>query len=754
MLPAEPQSANFRRDAAPSAFKPAGRFSCVIDRHPRFHLEALRWFASLTEVAGADPGDLVVHVVGSESSDALDFLKAQGVAVRPVSRFDPRSPHCNKISGALQLANEQVDGMVVLCDTDIVVLEDPRSLELPPNAIAGKPVDAPVPPLEVLLAIFAASGLTAPSSVPLPWGSDQWTVAGNNNGGLYLIPGLLLPRVASAWAHWAGWLLDRAELLDEWTVHVDQVAMALGLAAEGAGSVPLDVRWNTPSHDLTRIPADAPVPAIIHYHQEVDGKGLIRPTGTPSIDGRIAVANEAIGTVWLRAKPIETHRRWRDLTGRGALPSIDTGARRAMLQAVLEAFQPATVLEVGCGDAEMTRGLPMRGYLGIDSSAEALGRARESRPGDEFLVGSLVGHPRQADLTLCFELPGHQTNATDYRRLVEDLWQSANRGMVVSGPEKPAGSGDTSTRFHEPLSATLTRIAPDAEIYPISEEPATTTFVVLRPPTQRHPRDYSPTTLTPLIGRHPDPISLLTIRLHAWQTLGFYPDHAPRLWEYPVAAKLITQTLPSGSHLLDVGAGVTPLAPFLMSEGYIVDTVDPSPDHRTWPPQADWNEWGFLDYGRAGLAHRSWNCTVGQLPVQPPFDGIYSISVIEHIPAVARRALLADMSIRTRSGGLVILTIDLVRGRDDLWNRNLGHEVEIPAAHGTLQDVIREGAEVGLRLLSQEVIRDWGDTDVDIGMLALRRSGDSPSGARGDPLHALRSLGHRIRLHYRQRAAH
>ena len=33
----------------------AGVFSCVVDQHPRFHLEALRWFASLTTVAGVDP---------------------------------------------------------------------------------------------------------------------------------------------------------------------------------------------------------------------------------------------------------------------------------------------------------------------------------------------------------------------------------------------------------------------------------------------------------------------------------------------------------------------------------------------------------------------------------------------------------------------------------------------------------------------------------------------------------------------------
>ena len=178
-----------------------------------------------------------------------------------------------------------------------------------------------------------------------------------------------------------------------------------------------------------------------------------------------------------------------------------------------------------------------------------------------------------------------------------------------------------------------------------------TTFVVLRPPALRHPRDYSPTTLAPLIARHPDPNLLLAIRLRAWRTLGFYPDHAPRLWEYPVVAQLVADSLPPGSNLVDVGAGVTPLAPFLTSRGYVVDTVDPSQIRRTWPPQPDWNEWDFLDYESAGLAHRSWNCTLDELPRRPQFDGAYSISVIEHLPAKKRRALLADISARVRPGG-------------------------------------------------------------------------------------------------------
>jgi hypothetical protein len=110
------------------------------------------------------------------------------------------------------------------------------------------------------------------------------------------------------------------------------------------------------------------------------------------------------------------------------------------------------------------------------------------------------------------------------------------------------------------------------------------------------------------------------------------------------------------------------------------------------------------------------------LPVWPPFDGVYSVSVIEHVPATARRALLADISARTRLGGLVVLTIDLVRGGDDLWNLNLGVEVEDFATHGSLHDVIEECAAVGLEIFREEVVRDWGDSRVDIGLLALRQT--------------------------------
>jgi hypothetical protein len=101
--------------------------------------------------------------------------------------------------------------------------------------------------------------------------------------------------------------------------------------------------------------------------------------------------------------------------------------------------------------------------------------------------------------------------------------------------------------------------------------------------------------------------------------------------------------------------------------------------------------------------------------------------VIEHVPAAARRSLLRDIAIRTRPEGLVVLTIDLVPGTDELWNLNLGVEVENPAHHGSLDDVVAECAAIGLEPFRQEVVRDWGSSRVDIALIALRRSASTPS---------------------------
>lgn len=461
------QSADLTGTSGPLARD--GLFSCVIDNHPRLHLEALRWFACLTEVVGVEPARLFVHVVGPTNSEVLDYLRNQGVSVRPINRFDVRSPHCNKIAGALRLADDHPSGLVVLCDADTAVLADPRPLPIPANSIAGKTVDTPLPPVEVLTSVFKAAEVEMPPLVPLPWGPDQWTVRGNSNGGIYLIPGPLLPQVAAAWATWAAWLLDRSELLEEWTVYVDQVAMALGLAAEGINSHPLEVQWNTPTHDKTRIPEDPPRPAVLHYHQEVDPDGLIRPVGNSSIDGQIKVANAAVQRIWGKADPQVTQERW--LAGtRQATQSIPLPDRqRALISTVQKALEGESVLEVEGDGVSVASGLDLPGYRRVERSAV---------PPEGALP---------ADLTIGLGLLPFVQDEDEYRTILDSLWKSTNQAMIVEGYEDCFGALDPGTYFHEPVSTTLKSLAPDAEIYPI-QAGSLTTLVALRPPTNPHPR--------------------------------------------------------------------------------------------------------------------------------------------------------------------------------------------------------------------------------------------------------------------------
>jgi hypothetical protein len=284
--------------------RPRGVYACVVDVDPRFHLDAVRWYASLTRIAGVDPADLIVHAVEGADSAALTWLEAQGVSIRPVELFDPRARYCNKISGALSLAAAGVEGMAVLTDADVAICEDLRSLRVAPAALAIKLVDAENPPLPVLKAVFAAAGIDLPPLVPLEYFPERSTAATNANGGLYVVRGSLLPQLAGAWEYWARWLLDRSEQLGV-VKHADQVAMALAVAEAGFEPLVLSPRWNLPVHARAWITEDVPAPVVLHYHDKVEPSGLLSPFGLPGIDACIETVNEAIVEILRLAGPAE-----------------------------------------------------------------------------------------------------------------------------------------------------------------------------------------------------------------------------------------------------------------------------------------------------------------------------------------------------------------------------------------------------------------------------------------------------------------
>jgi 2-polyprenyl-3-methyl-5-hydroxy-6-metoxy-1,4-benzoquinol methylase len=463
----------------------SGTFACVVDSDPRFHLEALRWYATLHRVAGVEPTDLIVHSVGEGHSEVLEYLKAQGVTVVSVNAFDRRSPHCNKISGALSLAERGVKGLAVLTDTDVVVLEDPRQLSIPSTAVASKIVDAQNPPLRVFKPLFASAGLALPPLVPLDWDSESSTVAGNGNGGLYVVPGVILSEIARAWEHWARWLLERSDIPDRWRRFIDQMAMVMALAAEGVETHRLDPRWNFPTHRIAAIPADIGPPAIIHYHTNVNQMGLLSRTGIAVIDERIEKANDAISEIWHEAFPNATFWEWRYRTN----PTLGSGLgsrgkalseKRDLLVSLIDVLHPASVLDVGCGDGEATKGMSLPSYVGLDLSLEAIHRAQLGNPTGDYRVGTLADHAVDADLTLCLDVLIHQAEMATYVDLVDRLLRSAKKALLISGYERAPDTNSPMVHFHEPLSTTLERLAPLARRDQLREVHGITTILVLK----------------------------------------------------------------------------------------------------------------------------------------------------------------------------------------------------------------------------------------------------------------------------------
>ena len=267
----------------------AGRIVCVAEADTRFCDQTTRWFLSLTLLAKVPVERLLLVFAGvSEPPEWATPLRRGGLDVGTVSRFDGRSPHCNKIE-ALRFAATRTAGAVVVTDCDMAFLEDPLGFPYRDDAISAKAVDRSNPPLRVLDAVLSEAGLPKPETTRIaakPW---QRTYVGNCNGGLTIVGSSVVARLSEQWAFRARWLLDRRESLEAWAVHVDQVAMLLSVIDLGLDVVPLGTRHNFPMH--RRPPLFPRKPAALHYHDRVDRNGDLIPIGRSAVDRQIREMN-------------------------------------------------------------------------------------------------------------------------------------------------------------------------------------------------------------------------------------------------------------------------------------------------------------------------------------------------------------------------------------------------------------------------------------------------------------------------------
>jgi hypothetical protein len=271
-------------------------WSCVLDDTPAIWDSFRVWLATLIHCAGVSPADVVVHHVTPLRDDIAALIAGAGVRSRAVARFDIRSPHSNKIR---QCATDYGPARrVVLTDVDIAFLRRPPvdGLHAP---VAGKLVDRPNPPLEVLARIFDASGLPAPrTSVTAAFFDGTGaahafeTFPGNFNGGFYAIETAVIAALGAAWERQTRWLLDQGLLPTLHALHVDQVGFCLALAELGIEPQLLPGDWNLPSHMPTD-PSDA-APFVVHHHGHLEPDLRLKPLRPARHEHELRRANTVI----------------------------------------------------------------------------------------------------------------------------------------------------------------------------------------------------------------------------------------------------------------------------------------------------------------------------------------------------------------------------------------------------------------------------------------------------------------------------
>jgi SAM-dependent methyltransferase len=440
-------------------------FSCFLDDDPILRAQAFIWVNCLKRVQDIDPSSIFVHVPAG-SSKMRDWLSAEGVNIIEVERFDARNRYCNKLQQLVTFCQATTDrsghDQIVLMDCDTAwVGKEALPLGLPVSACI---VDSGNPPEPIVKNIFAASGLGLPDwwKVPFPKGPDrQLTDVNNCNGGLYIIARDFLRELAPCWRRWAFWCLDNIHLFKSSFKHADQMSFALAMRELNSKVCHLSPMWNYPTHYP---PAALPdiTPQILHYHHKMTSHMKLQTVGIPAVDNAIEDLNRRISgfisdnllnaVFWDFRYSVDPELG----SGRGSR-GVHLESKRELLRKTLKPFQNSRIIDVGCGDLEVTRHLSLTNYLGLDVSAAALRIAQDKRPDWTFRVIQPDDGIPEGDVVICIDVLIHQPDERHFLDLIGRLAAAVRRRLIVTGYEDPPIFASEITRYYSPVTEALRR---------------------------------------------------------------------------------------------------------------------------------------------------------------------------------------------------------------------------------------------------------------------------------------------------------
>lgn len=687
---------------------PTIAISCVLDNHPKFLMQCWNWIASLDAVGARERAEIVIHYTPAVAPEDVAFFKSLGARMEQIVPFGTGAAvYCNKTR---QLESDALRGVdyAILCDTDLLFAACPTQYAMG-SSIRAKIVDLPNPPMALCQTLAERAGFGRDIiGTPANFSPENLTLSTNFNGGFYVLPASTIEALRTAWPMWARFCLSQGDLLGHWQHHADQLGFAFAVLESDLPVALLDHMVNFPTHlDAALYPSvESATISTFHYHHSMDVAGFAKPVGVPWIDAQIATANDAIRP--FRRQTFNNRIFWNfryamhpelgsGIGSRGAV----LAQKQRLIAPYVKAFADKPILDIGCGDIETTRHTLARHYLGIDRSAEAITIAKAKRPDWHFRIAEIGEiEDMEGALVLCLDLLIHEKNPERFQVMIDKLLSITENALLVSGYETaPAAEGIVF--FHEPLSEAFERRLCVESVARVGQYRDVTLLLVTKiATTVRNPNDIDLPALAWGLSETPDSETLVELVSLSRDKLGFFPRTVIRTLEYPWFARRMNAAM--GKRILDVGAGLNVLPFWLAARGAEVVTIDAHTLRRNLAESHIWDEWGFLDYSEIDSRIASVHGDIATFASDALFDVIYSVSVIEHMPAAIRREAIARMAALLAPGGRVLLSLDLVPGTDLLWPLSQGVTVDTESAHGSFWDLLGELREAGLVLL------EWG----------------------------------------------
>ena len=197
------------------------------------------------------------------------------------------------------------------------------------------------------------------------------------------------------------------------------------------------------------------------------------------------------------------------------------------------------------------------------------------------------------------------------------------------------------------------------------------------------------------------------------RTFGYFDNWYPYQLMYPWIVSRLKGVLP-GSHILDMGAGISPLPVLLAERNMFVDTVDESSVIRRLPSDDSWNGWGFFNYGVISPKILSFNCQINEFVPRWKYDAVYSVGMLAHLSSPRRTQLVTNLGGWLRPKGHLLLTIDIIKGTQYIWNKYQDKVIESEDQHGTIHDILGELRSYCYAINEFVVLRDIHEARTDI----------------------------------------